>query len=112
MTTRSCAIPQLDGAGIEAAIADSPFPVFVHFAERDCRDGETARRCVAEVMGLARGRVRCVCVPGARNPQVVSRYGVGKFPTMLVFREGRVVRRLVGHPLPGELEVVLRTELW
>ena len=111
MTTASCAIPQLDEAAFEAAVLASPIPVFLHFAERDCEDCEMAKRCLTDVMEQARGRVKCFCVHRSKDRGVGARYRVGQYPTILVFREGRVARRLVGHPIPGELAVVLRSEL-
>lgn len=89
----------------------SPSPVFVHFAERDCQGCEMAQHCLADVMDQAQGRVKCFCIHRASNPGIVARYRVGKYPTILVFRGGRVARRLVGHPLPGELELILSAEL-
>lgn len=110
VTTTSCRIPQLDEATFEEAILACSLPVFVHFAERDCEGCEITKRCLSDVMEQAHGRVKCFCVHEAKNPGVAARYRVGQYPTILVFREGRVARRLVGHPLPGELEVILRTE--
>jgi thioredoxin 1 len=110
-TAASCTIPQLDESTFEAAVLASPVPVFLHFAERDCQGCEMAKRCLAGVTEQARGRLKCFCIHGPKAAEVTARYHVGQYPTILVFREGRVARRLVGHPLPGELEVILRTEL-
>jgi hypothetical protein len=41
---------------------------------------------------------------------VKARWAVVQFPTILLFRGGKVVRRLVGHPLPEELDLILRLE--
>jgi thioredoxin 1 len=110
MTTASCAIPQLDEATFEAAVLASPVPVFLHFAEGDCQECEMARYCLESAMGQSRGRVKCFCADRAKHPDLAARYRVGQYPTILVFREGRVARRLVGVPLPGELELILRIE--
>jgi thioredoxin 1 len=109
--TASCTIPRLDEATFEAAVLASPVPVFLHFAERDCQGCEIARCCLPDIGGKSRGRVKCFCVHSAKNAGLAARYCVGQYPTILLFRHGRVARRLVGHPLPGELEVILRTEL-
>lgn len=69
-----------------------------------------AKRCLVDVMEQAHGRVKWFCIHGPKDSGVSARYRVEHYPTILVFREGRVARRLVGHPLPGELEVVLRSE--
>lgn len=106
-----CAIPQLDDATFDGAVVASPFPVLVHFAERDCHGCQVAQRCLVDVMGKALGRVKCFCVHASENPEVAMQYRVSQYPTILLFRGGRVARRLVGHPLPGDLEDILRTEV-
>lgn len=63
------------------------------------------------VMGKSHSPVNCFCVHGPKSPKVTARYRVEQYPTILVFREGRVVRRLVGHPLLEELEFIFKTEL-
>ncbi len=110
MRTPPCAIPQLDEITFEEAVLASSFPVLVHFAQRDCEGCEQAKRWLAAAMGKAYNCVKSFCVHGEKNPRVTARYRVEQYPTILLFREGRVARRLVGHPLPGELEVILRTE--
>lgn len=110
MTRVSCAIPQLNEAVFDAEVLGSALPVFLHFAGRDCEGCEMARRCLVDTMAQAHTRLKCFCIQGQKGLGVSARYGVSQYPTMLVFRGGRVSRRLVGHPLPGELEVILRSE--
>lgn len=111
METPSCPILQLDERTFEAAVRASSIPVLVHFSQVDCEGCELAKLWPAGGMERAYNRVESFCVHGAKNPRVTARYRVRQYPTILVLREGRVVRRLVGHPLPGELEFILRTEL-
>lgn len=106
----ACAIPQLNEATFAREVLASPLPVFVHFVERDCHRCEIAQGCLADVMGKLPPRVMCFCVRGRASPRLAARYRIGKYPTILLFRDGRVARRLVGHPLPGELEIIFRTE--
>jgi thioredoxin 1 len=108
--TSTCGIPKLDEAAFEEAVLASPLPVFVHFAERDCEGCDIGRRCLEDIVEQAHGSVKCFCVHRVKNAGMAARYRVERCPTILVFREGRVARRLVGHPLPGELEVILRSE--
>ena len=56
--------------------------------------------------GLARdlaGRVRFAAVDGDAEPALVTRFGVLSFPTLLVFRDGELVHRLVGARGRGRL---------
>jgi thioredoxin 1 len=109
--TTSCTIAQLDDGTFEEAVRASSSPILVHFAQRDCEGCQMARTCLAGVVGRSRGPVNCFCVHAGKSPRVAARYRVEQYPTILVLRDGRVVRRLVGHPLPEELEFILRTEL-
>ena len=109
--TASCAIQKLEEATFEAAVLASPLPVLLHFAERNCEGCEMVRCCLENIMGQSQGRVKCFCADRAKHRGLTARYRVGQYPTILVLREGRVARRLVGIPLPGELELILRTEL-
>jgi len=107
--TTACNIPQLDEASFQEAVLASPLPVFVHFAERDCEGCEMGRPYLEDIAERAHGRVKCFCIHATKHPRVAARYRVAQYPTILLFRESRVTRRLVGYPLPGELEVILRT---
>ena len=109
--TSACAIPRLDDAGFEEKVLASPRPVFVHFAEVDCRECDMARRYFADVPGQLTGRAHCYCMHAPTSPLLIARYRIAQLPTMLLFRNGRVSRRLVGHPLPGQLETILRSEI-
>jgi hypothetical protein len=75
----------------------------VHFVaqEADCA------RCDLE---SCQPGVPCFCVAGESNPGLIARFTVGEYPTILLFSRGRVVRRLIGHPIPGQVLSILRTE--
>lgn len=109
--TTACAIPRLDEADFEEKVLASPLPVFVHFAEADCRECDVARRFIGDLLGRLTGRAECYCVHSPASPQLIARYRIAQLPTILLFRNGRVSRRLVGHPLPGQLETILRAEI-
>lgn len=109
--TTACAIPRLDDAGFEEKVLASPLPVFVLFAAADCGGCGMARRFSEDVPGQLAGRAEFYCVHGPASPLLIARYRIAQLPTTLLFRNGRVSRRLVGHPLPGQLETILRAEI-
>ncbi|HSC72423.1 MAG TPA: thioredoxin family protein [Candidatus Methylomirabilis sp.] len=109
--TSTCATPRLDDASFEEKVLAPLLPVFVYFTERDCRDCDMARRIFGDVLGPLASRVECFCIHAATSPLLIARYCIAQLPTILLFRNGRVSRRLVGHPLPGQLETILRAEI-
>jgi len=109
--TSPCAIPRLNDAGFEEKVLASPLPVFVVFAEADCRECDMAQRFLGDVPGQLTGRAECYFMHAPASPLLIARYRIAQLPTILLFRNGRVSRRLVGHPLPGQLETILRAEI-
>lgn len=107
----ACAIPQVNETTFEAAVLASPLPVFVQFVEGDCVQCAVARRSLGDMLRVCAGRAQCYCIHGRSSPQLIARYRVAQFPTILLFRNTRVSRRLVGHPLPGQLEMIIRSEI-
>ncbi len=109
--TSTCATPRLDDAGFEEKVLASLLPVFVHFTEVDCRECDMARRFFGDVPSKLTGRAECYCMHAPTIPHLIAQYHIAQLPTILLFRNGRVSRRLVGHPLPGQLETILRAEI-
>jgi len=109
--TSACAIPRLDDAGFEEKVLASPLPVFVHFTEEECGECDMARRFLGDVLARLTGRAEYYCMHTPTSPLLIARYRIAQFPTILLFRNGHVTRRLVGHPLPGQLETILRAEI-
>jgi thioredoxin 1 len=107
----ACAIHQVNEAAFEEAVLASPLPVFVQFLESDCRECDIPGRLFGDIPGQLTGRAQCYCVYAPSHPELTARYRVNQFPTILLFRGGRVSRRLVGYPLPGQLETIIRSEI-
>jgi thioredoxin-like negative regulator of GroEL len=90
----------------EREVLGASGPVLVHVAAGSCDQCLSA----ASSAGWAAkaGRTRCYCLDGKHCAALAARFGVTRFPTILLFRDGTVVRRLVGQPLPDCLELFLR----
>jgi thioredoxin-like negative regulator of GroEL len=106
-----CAIPRVDEACFEERVLASPLPVFVHFTEADCGECDMARRYFGDLPGQLTGRAECYCTHAPTSPRLIARYRIAQLPSVLLFRNGRVSRRLIGHPLPGQLEMIMRSEI-
>jgi thioredoxin 1 len=104
-----CSVPRLDEASFERQVLPAAGPVLVHLAAQACGACPSARRLCAEAARRGLG-ARCYCLDATRAPDLCRRYSVTHLPTILLFRGGKVVRRLVGDPLPDDLEMILRVE--
>jgi hypothetical protein len=103
----SCPAPQVDETEFERSVLQAVGPVFVHVAAHPCGSCPSAA-LLSRSASWCGTRARWYCVDGRGRPGLAARCGVTAFPTLLLFRDGKVVRRLVGEPLPDCLDTFLR----
>lgn len=108
--TSPCAAPKLDDASFEKVVTQTLLPVLVLFASHDCHGCEIVELSLAQILAQCHDRMLCFCVDAAASPGVMARFHITQLPTILIMRGGRVARRLVGNPRPGELEAILQIE--
>jgi thioredoxin 1 len=102
---------QLDGTTFDEQVLGSPLPVVVDFWAEWCPPCHALAPVLAEVAAESRERLQVFALDVDAHPGVAARYGVMSFPTLLVFRDGELINRLVGargkHHLLVELAGVL-----
>ena len=106
-----CRMSRLDDASFEESVRSATVPVLAHFVNGRCRDCGQIEHPLMDILHWAADRVQCYCVDATTDPESAARYAITCFPTVLLFRAGRVVRRFVGCPVCGELDMALRMEL-
>jgi len=90
-------------ATFDEVIGSSEVPVLVDlWAEwcTPCHRLEPVLESIAQTHG---DRLRIVKVDGDAEPDLTRRFDVMSFPTMLLFKDGELVRRLVGARGRGHL---------
>jgi hypothetical protein len=100
-----CPAQKVDAASFGSEVLRARAPVLLYVGDGTCAD------CPVAGMGGGPGgpgaaRRRCLEAPS--SPDLAARLGVTHLPTILVIRGGKIVRRLVGRPLPDALEAALR----
>jgi len=101
--TGVCGVPRLGEASFDEMVIDAPRRTLVHFAARE----SDCERCD---LGSCQPSLSCFCVAADQSPGLSKRFAIGEYPTILVFSGGRVVRRLVGQCLPGQVDAILHAE--
>lgn len=95
-------------ATFASLVEQSPLPVLLDMWAEWCGPCRMVAPVIDELAGTMAGQVRVAKLNVDENPATASRFGVQSIPTLLVFKEGREVDRIVGvQPKP---EIVRRLE--
>ena len=89
-------VSQLDETTFDELINSSAEPVVVDFWAEWCGPCKMVAPILDEIAAEQEGVVKVAKLNVDENPSVAQRFGVMSIPTMLVFRDGEVDRRIVG----------------
>ena len=89
-------IPSTDDAALPAELTPGSGLVAVEFGADWCGPCHMMAPALEAVARELEGRVRFLQVDADTNPRATAQYGVRGLPTLLVFRDGEVVDRLIG----------------
>ncbi len=103
-------LPDVTDATFDETLAGAGVPVLVDFWATWCGPCTTIEPILAEIADM-RDDLRVVRLDVDANPSIVLRYGVMSMPTLMLFRDGEPVLRMVGARgrahLLAELDSVL-----
>lgn len=115
-TCGSCKASLADGsqpmtvtdATFASLVEGAPMPVLLDMWAAWCGPCQLVAPIIDELASAMAGRVRIGKLNVDENPATAARFGVRSIPTLLVFKEGREVDRIVGvQPKP---EIIKRLE--
>jgi thioredoxin 2 len=87
----------------DARVLQSPLPVLVDLWAPWCGPCRTIAPTIEAIARQNAGRLRVVKVNVDENPATAERFGVQGIPTLLVFKAGREIDRIVGALPPSAL---------
>ncbi|HTT53371.1 MAG TPA: thioredoxin [Streptosporangiaceae bacterium] len=94
--TSTRAVPVLTDETFAAAVLGNPRPVLVEFWAEWCPPCRQLAPILDALAADLAGQVDVVKVNIDENPQTVQRYGIMLAPTINLYRDGQVVRQVVG----------------
>lgn len=104
---------EITDANFAAEVEQSSVPVLVDFWAVWCGPCKMIAPIVEELAGEYEGKVKIGKLDVDNNPNVAMKFGIRSIPTLLVFKDGKVVDQIVGAvPKPQivqKLEAQLQT---
>jgi thioredoxin 2 len=100
---------ELDDASLESFVGSAGLPVVLDFYSPTCGPCQSLAPLLARLAGEYLGRVIIAKIDTSRNGAGASRYGIRGVPTLVFFRHGKEIDRLVGLPDSGTLRARLES---
>jgi thioredoxin 1 len=91
-------LKHFEGQAFEADVLQSPVPVVVDFYADWCGPCRAMAPAVEQLADEFAGKVRVGKLDVDVNQEIAIRYGVMGIPTLGLFRDGKLVDRMVGYP--------------
>jgi thioredoxin 1 len=101
----------LTDATFDEQVQASPLPVLVDFWCSTCGPCKMLAPTLAEVAAEEKDRMILAKLNVADNPETIARFEVMSTPTLIVFRDGKPVKRLIGARPKTTLEKELAEAL-
>ena len=86
----------VNDATFQQEVVQSSLPVFLDCWAAWCAPCRTLAPIVDQLASELAGRVKVAKLNVDENPQTATQFGIQSIPTMLIFKDGQVVDRLVG----------------
>jgi thioredoxin 1 len=101
----------LSDADFDAEVLHSKTPVLVDFWAAWCGYCRKIEPSVASIAGEYSGRLKVAKLDVDRNRTIANRYRVAGLPTLMLFKQGRVVAAIRGYAQKSEMVEMLQSAL-
>jgi len=100
-------VKELTGANFEDEVINSDIPVLVDFWAEWCMPCKMLTPTVEELAEEYDGKLKVGKVDTDGNRDISLQHGISAIPTLMIFKGGEVVKRLVGLQQKADLKAVI-----
>lgn len=97
-------VKQVDANSFDQEVINSSKPVLVDFWAEWCGPCKALAPTLEEVGEAFADQIGVVKVEVDANQELAQKYGIRSIPTMMFFKEGKVVETLVGNVPKADIE--------
>jgi thioredoxin 1 len=95
---------KVDDQNFKGVVIEAKMPFLVDFWAPWCAPCRAIAPAVEELAGEYAGQVGFAKINVDENPKVATEYGVRSIPTLLLFKDGKPVKQIVGLRPKAELK--------
>jgi len=98
MASRFMALVKLTDQNFEKEVLKADSPVLVDFWAPWCQPCLVANPVIEELAKEYKGKMKAGKLNIDENPKMAQRYGVMSIPTVIIFKEGKEIKKQIGFP--------------
>jgi len=98
-------------SNFDTEVLQSPIPVLVDFWASWCAPCRSVAPIVDALAEAYEGKIKVGKVNVDENPAIPARYGIRGIPTIMLFKEGKLIDQVVGAVPKTQLEALVNKAL-
>jgi thioredoxin 1 len=102
---------EISDASFKSEVTDSALPVLVDFWAPWCGPCKMIAPVLEEIASEYEGKVKVVKLNIDENQTTPSNYGVRSIPTLILFKEGKEVEKIIGAQSKENLKLMVDKSL-